>query len=230
MHAPQSGPRARCLCKVLAAERARAQAVRYRSPPRSWISNTPACYAACLPACFPPPCRRAAGKRVQIGLALSSRLSTLRDRYGVNEIETSELKLVRGSSVVRTPYGPCGQIHAALPCWQPCRSSSCNVSEVATLLQAVPLFTAGTERALIQNRASCNAADAAQVKKLGEGAFATVEQCLYTPKSGGKPVMVAVKKLKPEIKANEEDMVSFMSEVSISMWGETSATYQAEAR
>lgn len=55
---------------------------------------------------------------------------------------------------------------------------------------------------------------AAQVKKLGEGAFATVEQCVYTPKSGAKPAMVAVKKLKPEVKANEEDMVSFMSEAS----------------
>ncbi len=51
------------------------------------------------------------------------------------------------------------------------------------------------------------------IKKLGEGAFAVVEQCLYTPKSGAAPCPVAVKKLKTTIMTNDEDLKSFMSEV-----------------
>lgn len=58
-----------------------------------------------------------------------------------------------------------------------------------------------------------DASELTLVKKLGEGAFATVEQCLYTPKSGARPVMVAVKKLKPEIVSHPEDLASFIAEV-----------------
>ena len=61
----------------------------------------------------------------------------------------------------------------------------------------------------------------------GEGAFAVVELCHYTPRpksapaggSGGgpapQPVPVAVKKLKPEIVSQPEDLKSFLAEV----WG-----------
>lgn len=49
----------------------------------------------------------------------------------------------------------------------------------------------------------------------GEGAFAVVELCTYTPKapSNRKPMKVAVKKLKPEIVDQDEDLKSFMAEV-----------------
>lgn len=47
----------------------------------------------------------------------------------------------------------------------------------------------------------------------GEGAFATVEQCQYTPASGGPSRMVAVKKLKPEAGAQKIDLDCFMAEV-----------------
>ncbi|GAX84910.1 hypothetical protein CEUSTIGMA_g12331.t1 [Chlamydomonas eustigma] len=53
------------------------------------------------------------------------------------------------------------------------------------------------------------------LKKLGEGAFAVVEQCLYTPKSGAKPYQVAVKKLKPSIVSHEEDLQSFLAEIAL---------------
>lgn len=79
------------------------------------------------------------------------------------------------------------------------------------------------------------------IKKLGEGAFATVEKCIYTPKSSiddtsktprtpstmqsappatpitPKPSVreVAVKKLKPEVVENEQDLNFFMAEVSL---------------
>ena len=48
----------------------------------------------------------------------------------------------------------------------------------------------------------------------GEGAFALVEQCRYTPRgAGGASMMVAVKRLKPGIVSREEDLVAFMDEV-----------------
>ena len=52
----------------------------------------------------------------------------------------------------------------------------------------------------------------------GEGAFAVVEQCAYTPggAKGGFSLMVAVKKLKPGLVNREEDLASFMAEVGMS--------------
>lgn len=89
---------------------------------------------------------RSAGRKVSMTLQFSASMKTLRDRYGVNEIDPSEIKTV---------------------------------------------------------------------KKLGEGGFAVVEQCLYTPKSGEPPSMVAVKKLKPEILKSEADLKLFLDEVSL---------------
>eukprot|EP00798_Chlamydomonas_sp_ICE-L_P005278 gene5278-18523_t len=51
------------------------------------------------------------------------------------------------------------------------------------------------------------------IKKLGEGAFAYVEKCEYTDK-GGEKNTVAVKKLKPGIMQNPDDVDTFMSEVN----------------
>ena len=112
--------------------------------------------------------RKQAGKKIKLAQVVAGGFKTLRDQYGVNEVEQSELKFI---------------------------------------------------------------------KKLGEGAFATVEKCVYTPKlseeeaspktpqspmasdcpSSPKPVMreVAVKKLKPEVVKNESDMDSFMAEVAL---------------
>jgi serine/threonine protein kinase len=55
------------------------------------------------------------------------------------------------------------------------------------------------------------------LKVIGEGAFATVEKCLYTPSEWGgqQTKIVAVKKLKPEIVSNEPDLKSFMDEVAL---------------
>ena len=53
----------------------------------------------------------------------------------------------------------------------------------------------------------------------GEGAFAVVEQCAYTPggAKGGPSIMVAVKRLKPGVVSKEEDLTSFMAEVKYAL-------------
>eukprot|EP00798_Chlamydomonas_sp_ICE-L_P024729 gene24729-10365_t len=52
------------------------------------------------------------------------------------------------------------------------------------------------------------------ISKLGEGAFATVEKCLYTPASGDAKE-VAVKKLKADVMKNTTDVQSFYDEVRL---------------
>jgi hypothetical protein len=49
----------------------------------------------------------------------------------------------------------------------------------------------------------------------GKGAFAIVEECVYKPPAGGKPLLVAVKRLKPELTQNEADVMSMMREVAL---------------
>ena len=49
----------------------------------------------------------------------------------------------------------------------------------------------------------------------GEGAFAVVESCNYTSVDGGKPLLVAVKKLKPHVLSSPDDLEAFFKEVSL---------------
>jgi len=53
------------------------------------------------------------------------------------------------------------------------------------------------------------------VRKLGEGGFAVVEECLYSPPSGIDPYPVAVKKLKPAAVDSAIDMDSFVAEIAL---------------
>lgn len=49
---------------------------------------------------------------------------------------------------------------------------------------------------------------------MAAGAFAIVERCVYKP-IGGKPVIVAVKRLKPQLTKNEADIRDMIQEVSL---------------
>lgn len=74
----------------------------------------------------------------------------------------------------------------------------------------------------LRDQFGVNEIDISELKTLqviGEGAFATVEKCLYTPSEWGgqQTKIVAVKKLKPDIVSNEPDLLSFMSEVGQSI-------------
>lgn len=53
------------------------------------------------------------------------------------------------------------------------------------------------------------------VRKLGEGAFAVVEEADYVPTTGGAKRRVAVKKLKPEVIRSEADVASFIAEIKL---------------
>ena len=53
-----------------------------------------------------------------------------------------------------------------------------------------------------------------KVKVLGEGAFATVELCRMASETGDKAKLVAVKRLKPELVKNPEDLQCFVAECS----------------
>lgn len=53
------------------------------------------------------------------------------------------------------------------------------------------------------------------VKKLGEGAFAVVDKCIYTAEGGGWEGPVAVKRLKPSVFENETDLQSFLNETKL---------------
>jgi serine/threonine protein kinase len=46
------------------------------------------------------------------------------------------------------------------------------------------------------------------------GAFAIVERCVYRPK-GGRPRMVAVKRLKPDLTQNPDDLRDLIQEVTL---------------
>lgn len=52
------------------------------------------------------------------------------------------------------------------------------------------------------------------VKKLGEGAYAVVDQCIYTSKNGSAGP-VAVKRLKPSVFENQADLQSFLNEAKL---------------
>lgn len=56
----------------------------------------------------------------------------------------------------------------------------------------------------------------------GEGAFAIVEKCIYTPASGDvrAPQTVAVKRLRPEVMENQTDVDAFLKEVRTHTWRE----------
>mmetsp|Transcript_13051 Transcript_13051/g.37913 ORF Transcript_13051/g.37913 Transcript_13051/m.37913 type:complete len:497 (-) Transcript_13051:1501-2991(-) len=53
------------------------------------------------------------------------------------------------------------------------------------------------------------------IRRLGEGAFAVVDECEYQPLAGGPMQVVAVKRLKPEILGNTEDVQCFLAEVAL---------------
>lgn len=53
------------------------------------------------------------------------------------------------------------------------------------------------------------------VRVIGQGAFATVEECTLLNPDGTFGRTVAVKKLKPEILAHEEDLAAFVKEVAL---------------
>ncbi len=57
-------------------------------------------------------------------------------------------------------------------------------------------------------------------RSAGEGAFATVEKCEFSPTSGngqvaGRKQVVAVKRLKPEITSDPQELQAFMHECSL---------------
>ncbi|KAJ9514901.1 hypothetical protein QJQ45_028625 [Haematococcus lacustris] len=52
------------------------------------------------------------------------------------------------------------------------------------------------------------------IRVLGKGAFAIVEECVYRP-AGGKPMLVAVKRLKPDLTQSEVDVVGMVREVAL---------------
>ncbi|CAK0785797.1 hypothetical protein CVIRNUC_009008 [Coccomyxa viridis] len=53
------------------------------------------------------------------------------------------------------------------------------------------------------------------VRKLGEGAFATVELCKYKSPIGGKEVLVAVKRLRPSILKDRSQLLDFVEETKL---------------
>lgn len=54
-----------------------------------------------------------------------------------------------------------------------------------------------------------------RVKKLGAGAFATVDKCWYTPADGGQKCLVAVKRLRPELFKEPAQFELFCKEVAL---------------
>ena len=53
------------------------------------------------------------------------------------------------------------------------------------------------------------------VKVLGQGAFATVSLCAYTPAPGHEPCLVACKRLKPHLAQLQHEAEAFKNEVRI---------------
>jgi serine/threonine protein kinase len=53
------------------------------------------------------------------------------------------------------------------------------------------------------------------IKRLGEGAFATVDLCWVTRPGQGQKLQAAVKRLKPEIFTQQEDLAAFIKEADL---------------
>lgn len=81
--------------------------------------------------------------------------------------------------------------------------------------RTVGLSTAFNTLRDMQTPAAIRPDQLSTIKVLGQGAFARVDACMYTPDGGGKPYIVAVKRLKLELFRNQEDLDLFLKEVEL---------------